>query len=107
MSKTLEVINRALEILNNGVSWTKESYARGSQGFEVGYSSEAAVSFCSYGAVYRAAKELGVDSYLAIDVIRRHCPSAVGLAFFNDDESTTFEDVALMFNNAIAEEEQA
>jgi hypothetical protein len=62
MSKSLEsvLIERAIALIESG--WTQNAMARDMQGRIVCPRSKRAVSFCGYGALMRAAWEVGGNS---------------------------------------------
>lgn len=102
----VRVLTEAKKLVETG--WAKEVYARDAAGEEVSHFSEEACSFCSFGAIYRAA---GRDVELAdlceetanniwFDAFES-CSSAISLSEWNDLKSTTKEDVLKFFDYAI------
>lgn len=113
--KPSEILKSALELLDNGNAWTKGSEARDAYGEKVCSTSPDAVSFCAVGALWKteSSEELGVGVKVELSenlkpvrqVLERLVPDGSPLPNFNDDPSTTFEDISLLFKKAITETE--
>jgi hypothetical protein len=63
MTKALDQVvwERAIEIMNAG--WTQNAMARDARGEVAPIQSKEAVAFCAYGALIRAAHEIGWAPY--------------------------------------------
>lgn len=71
MSKVVEVLKAARELISDPAHWTKGRFARTEKGSPINYESPAAVCFCSAGALmrvtwgdiknYRSALDILVD----------------------------------------------
>lgn len=53
MSKTVEVLKAARELISDPAHWTKGRFARTEKGSPINYESPSAVCFCSAGALMR------------------------------------------------------
>lgn len=63
---------------------------------------------CAFGAIGRAIHEFDIPMPItfAVDIadrMRKHTPDHIGLANYNDAETTTLADVLEVFDKAIAE----
>lgn len=102
----VDVLKRALKILSNRGSWTKEVGARNKANESVSSYDPNACKFCAIGAVYRAAHELGVNSALMGDDVIDFCEEFLPVNFvsvheFNDAQKTK-RPVLNLFKRAIA-----
>ena len=113
-SNVKPVLERALDLIADADHWAKDAEAYDDQDGPVHPHDESAVKFCSIGAIFRACYEL--EAYSASkEVVRAlggYIHSTQGhdgwshnweddIVAFNDDESTTHEDVVLTFKHAI------
>ena len=111
---TADVLRKALEILDDGKSWTKGNYAKSKYGYSA-VLALTAVSFCAIGGVRRAAHELGWaenDAYRAFDALARNIhtlPNAYGstkVVGYNDAKWRKWSEVKALFNRAIKDVEK-
>lgn len=100
----VEILTEALEVLNNGDSWHKNSLASDKHGMAASPRSTEAVKFCSVGAVVRVAYLRGLKPEDRLKCLQVLDGGVVphGVLHFNDSVSTSFKDVELMFKKAIA-----
>ena len=96
-------------VLDSPKKWTKFEYARDKDGYEVESDDQSAVCFCLVGAINHVAKGKGIDGGYRPTALKN---VIVGNGFiyitaFNDADSTTYEDVIRVLDEAIAATEPA
>jgi len=104
-NKIADVLRHAKEVIDTPDKWTKDHYAVDANGRDV--SIEDAVCFCLGGAIGRAGHDMGAGPR-DFWIMRLSLTSAIGgsIASFNDNESTTFEDVHKALDDAITLSEE-
>jgi hypothetical protein len=108
--KVVKLLTKARELLIgqnlDGKGWTKNAFARRKDRLEVSETSGAAVSFCVMGALTRASHELGADLDTRNEAEDRldytMASEDKDIVDTNDDKRTTFPQVLLAFDFAIA-----
>lgn len=107
MLNDLKVLKKAREILSDPARWTKKTYARTDDGTPVLVSDPLAVKFCTVGACYKAAAELGLPPKTpdALYTVINEEPGFGGVASFNDQTDRTHADVLGLFDKAITRTE--
>lgn len=114
------LLKNARVLIETPEKWVQHTYARNAQGVKVDELSPDAACFCSMGAVYRAASDLGgvpgVVGYTtaqALDLLRNAASMTadedISVARFNDTFEGGHPAVMQMFDKAIgwAEQEEA
>lgn len=107
MLNKLELVTRVKTLLSNPAKWTKGSFARDSIGNGVDFRSESATCFCIRGAARHEAAAMGFDALTGDYTIMRIMEENMcingeaGVASFNDNPSTTHEDVMKALDCAI------
>ncbi len=87
--------------------WTQGTYARDRDGLGINYEQEFAVSFCTFGAIYRAREDAKVraDGMILEVVIKQLVDCLPGrsrdLVAFNDYPDRTQDEVLELFDCAI------
>lgn len=103
MSKTIEILRGAREILSDPDRWTRQFQARDSEGDCVAWNNPGAVCFCLMGAINRASMDITPDdralAYEAMDVLDKVIDTAIPL--FNDRPTTTHDDILEALDSAI------
>lgn len=98
----VKVLRQAKRILSKKSAWTRHCLAVDKFGLPVLPTSSKAVAFCMLGAVSKAKHDLGVGTS-ACSALYKVIPTGL-VGTFNDNPSTTHEDVLRMFDKAIIEE---
>lgn len=112
MTKPLtEYVDKVIDIIQKG--WTKGTYARTVNGRNVATMDKDACQFCLEGALARAAdgwehvEEYSVAEYEIREAVKRkfpgrgpHANCCSELPAFNDNDSTTVDDVVLVLTEA-------
>lgn len=114
ISDVKDILENALNILDDESHWTKRSSARDADDRPVDVISEEAVSFCLIGAISRAIYySSGIPLYetahyqvwdVILNAVRSKYPDH-GVSSFNDDPSTTLQDVHSILKVALASTE--
>jgi hypothetical protein len=102
MSKVVvEVLKAARGLVENG--WTQRTSARDVIGLAISAESEKACSFCVTGAVWKAAKKLGVRAIVVIDEMDAYCDRLHGKCAmqYNDDPGRSKGEVLELFDGCI------
>ena len=100
MSQPLErkIVERARVLIARPEAWTQGEFARDARGEPVSWRSPAAVQFCVWGALNRAAFEMTGDRYRSVP-LADHAAAALrqGVASLSrvNDGSTHAEELAL------------
>lgn len=84
------------ELLSDKSKWTKRAYARNAKGEKIESWNPDAVCFCLKGAINRCYQDSTEHALVADKVenaIARKDGFNIGIACFNDRESTTFSDI--------------
>jgi hypothetical protein len=93
----LEGTMRLQDIFTDESRWTKGAAARDINGNIANCLFDDAVSFCIYGALGKSDPDtFGVDSEIKIRRYLYDIGYIGGIAMFNDDPNTTFEDIRKM-----------
>lgn len=104
-SETKRLLLAARLLLDRPEHWTKNAFGRRSPDSPpTGWSNPYATCFCLMGAVRRASEQTGVSSLHATIALRTVLGNN-GITCFNDDPSTTHEDVLAAIDRAITLEE--
>lgn len=105
----LEILKSARAILSNPDHWIKDDMAKDKNRKSVETSDPEACSFCTLGALRRAAGITFRNSNAYTDArvaIREELPNnTVSIACYNDRVSTTHADVLGLFDRAISKME--
>jgi hypothetical protein len=104
MSKKLEILKAARELIAKPGGWTRKASARYKNGHQTLPSSPAAARFCATGALRRCqGNALWSELNDAQDALERElpddCPTVV---WFNDDAHRKQEEVIDLYDRAIA-----
>lgn len=100
MSKTLEILRRAKQLISKPENWTTKKLARNPRGEACGYYKPDAVRFCAQGALLRAARELdGWGDYAGASIILSDSTPSKNAIILNDQGP--HEAVLAMFDRAI------
>jgi len=98
MSEVVEALKEARALIANG--WTQGCPARDANGTDVNSLDPSAVSFCIYGACYRASQSRSDDVYrLTGSVLQKLCTGAPSV--WNDAPERTQSEVLALFDRAI------
>lgn len=105
LSPERQLLKLARQTISRPGAWTQSFYARNASGEHVPAASDNAVSFCSLGAIDRAAIKLGMSRYddeprRALDIFNA-LTGPRGIVGFNDASGRTQEEVVAMFDLAI------
>ena len=96
----------ARALIADPVNWTKEVFARTSDGSAVTLDGPNATCFCAWGAVLRASFILETDTISVYDALQAQMPGPdrayISIPDFNDAETTTHADVLALFDRTIA-----
>lgn len=104
------VLINARQQISNMDSWTRNSYARDSQGEPVNENDATAVCFCSLGALRKVTPDSEFNAYtnarralmetldLRGESVKAPCRNVPG---FNDHPETTHADVLALFDDTI------
>ncbi len=108
--ETVEILEKARELISDESRWTKGEYARDDRGQDIEFNDPGACAFCALGAVLVASgAEDDCDSVTA-DADRR-LTQEVGGSFINDvarfNDSHTHAEVLALFDRAIAAAREA
>jgi len=96
----------AKALINTPSRWTRNSYAKDSEGVSVSYKSKNAVCFCTIGALNRVGEGTPVWSWLKAESLLRKvlqdkfCHFG-GIPLFNDSQYTAHADVMKLYDEAI------
>jgi len=101
------ILRRAIRLI--GLGWTKGSYARTAGVNAIPYTAPEACQFCSLGAIYRAAIDLGEDrnGNVTLDArakLRKVIAAVYGendIVEFNDSPIRKKEEVLAAFKKAV------
>lgn len=95
----LEILLAGRELISMPERWTKHHYARDSTGRERLSSDQAAICWCSIGAISKAGEGHPISKWGARTILR----DAIGgtISQFNDAETTTHADVLAAWDRAI------
>jgi len=100
--QTVAILKKA-KLLLTEKGFTKGWFAKDADGHDIADISPYAVCFCSYGAINRAACDLGLrDSYagdIATSALEKVVPT--GVPEWNDASDRTLEEVLAAFDAAI------
>lgn len=102
-SKILESLKRARELCKR--AWCQEVFARDMNGKEVHYENESAYSFCTRGAIKKAANEIGTPTKKVFDVFKEYTKIEQIVAW-NDSSLRVKEDILRAFDKVIAAVQQ-
>jgi len=91
-------ILQAMEIIGSPERWTKNTFARDSDGVSTAYYDKNAVCFCSIGALEKVKATFGVKHYVARSVPKES--SFSGIVKYNDASKTKHKDIMNMFMTA-------
>lgn len=105
MSTPAETLKTARDLIADPAHWTQRTSARDAAATPVPVASPDAKSFCTLGAVDRAARLDSHDFYAATDFFYQVIGSAESIAQFNDGH--THEEVIALFDAAIEKAEAA
>jgi hypothetical protein len=113
MPTAVDVLQAALEILQNPQQWCQKAWARDVDGYPVDPTDPSAVKFCLLGAVmkaafdaepeYQKASHLIDQAHGALKAVHPLYP----IVTLNDDEATSHQDIISLLNQAIKEEKRA
>lgn len=95
-----QVVNEMLELWQTEDNWVKGFLAQDRSGIDVAPDDENAISWCLAGCKARALTNLrlsGLNDFFDRFMANAFSPGSLPTAYvqFNDEESTTFEDVRL------------
>jgi hypothetical protein len=100
-AKQLLVAARA--VIEKPENWTQAAYAReGKDGRAVSTNHPDATCFCSIGAVYRAANDLGLPRSEALSALGEQADKYGYFTIHSFNDSHTHEEVLALFDDAIA-----
>lgn len=108
MSKTKELLEEALRVLDNGFAWCKGEYARTRNGDRISSTHSDAAAFCAVGAMEVAHRRLINGETLPRTPEWQDAFTALTIASPNNniidlnDSAESFYDVELVFKTAIA-----
>lgn len=116
--KVLDELRELRKLLEDPRRWTKGTFARNIEGFEVSASNPDAVCWCLEGAIAKivgdeiAASDEGSIFYTPLFNVIAACLSTAeiegsGIAGFNDAEDTTHQDVLNLLDGALEYVESA
>ena len=108
MSKTIQVLERAAELVEQG--WTQGVVARTPSGNECDFYSSQACAWCAIGALDRGCHEIGISAFFVSHLKLQIATGERGtIADWNDAPGRTQADVVSAFRRAIelAKEEAA
>lgn len=91
-------ILQAMEIIGSPERWTKDTFARDSDGEPTTLNSKNAVCFCSVGALDKVKADIKTKNYVNNVVQETHKYEYV--VDFNDSDNTKHKDVMNMFMTA-------
>lgn len=102
---TVEILEKARELISDESRWTQGEYARDNRGHDVDFNDSSACKFCALGAVLAAA---GAED--DCDSVTAHADhllaEAVGGRFINDvacfNDSHSHAEILAVFDRAIA-----
>ena len=94
------VLVRARQFIAREQHWCKGAFSRGWFNVPIRAQSQAARRFCAHGAILRAARELGLPSIGALEVLEART-GGPSLQDWNDDPRRTHADVLAAFDAAI------
>ncbi len=98
----LSVLVAARELISSPEKWTKGKFARDIKGESVAWHGDAAVCWCSEGAINRAGHDaLHSTRYDAYRAIEADLPDG-NIVEFNDAPERTHPEVLAAFDRAIA-----
>lgn len=97
---TIVVLERTKEILSKPSMFTKKALARNSVGEHVRPASESAVCWCLHGALEKAA--IDSDGYWGAASCVMLVLGGYGIASFNDNETTSYNDVINVLDKSIS-----
>lgn len=106
-SVKLKVIKAAKEILKDRDHWTKDSFARTSDGNTIGFSSSHACKFCAEGALKRACFNLDVSSFDCsriihyVDAVANNMYDTYMVNINDDNDDAGFDMIHNVFDKAI------
>ena len=103
MSQPLErkIVERARALIARPQAWTQGEFARNAHGEPVSWRSAAAVQFCIWGALNRAAFEMTGDRYRSVP-LADHAAAALrrGVASLSrTNDGGTHAEVLALFDN--------
>jgi hypothetical protein len=105
MVTPLQVLKTARKLIAKKEGWTKGTCARNRSGVPVDWDESSAVSFCAYGAIYRAAIPLdsaGDRVHLKAEDFLKKVIQRPTIQFWNDEWERTKKEVLAAFDQAIA-----
>lgn len=102
-----QVIENAKKLLSDREHWTKDSFARCSNGNTIGYNSPYACKFCAEGAIKRACFDLGISTFECsrivtfMDLIAGELHETYMINVNDDNEDAGFDMIHNLFDKAI------
>lgn len=103
--KTIEVLQKARELIANPSRWCKKSFARNHTGTSVGVNTNRACQWCASGAISRAVGT--PHTFVSAEPARHALILAIGgddmfsIASWNDSSIRTHSEVLAAFDSAI------
>jgi hypothetical protein len=100
---------KAREIISSPNRWTQGFFAKDANGIAVMPLAVQATCFCALGALRKAIgysnENVFMDATRRLEeTLKKERTYAHSLATYNDDPSTTYEDIKSLFDDAIGEE---
>lgn len=99
MKSSVQVLTEARELLSDEKRWTKGEAARNVWGDVVSPHDEAAVCFCSLGALDKVTGRNSLDYLFAQRMLHKCIPE--GVVNFNDNPLTEHSEIIAAFDQAI------
>lgn len=106
-TEVIDLLKRARERISAPERWTKDWFAKDKDGYPVYAGSQEAACWCIRGA-FISLNPCVPTKEAAYELICAHLPvRGMGIAEFNDLETTTHADILALFDRTIADLEAA
>ena len=95
---TRETLIAARRLINDPNNWIKGHLAQNASGTAVDPTDESACKFCAVGAIQAASPMLDNEQWAVSEI---EFVNRIALLWYNDYQSTTHQDVLVLFDKAI------